>query len=416
VVAPDHAPYAGWPVQLLVQVLDGSGERLQTFHRTDFRAVACSPDGRRYVTAGEDRVLRVWDLADGLELTDLTGHSGGVLCCAYSPDGTLLASGGDDGTLRLWDVTRAAPAVPTMRHQDAIWACGFSHDGDRLVSGSENLHLPWEQSHSDLTVWDAATGTALTQPEGDENGVVACAFSPDDTQVASVTKRGPPMMVALWDSRTGVRRRRLSHTKVLADCAFSPSGTEIVAASWDATVRVWDVTDGSEMTPLVGRAKVADWELLHCCAFSPDGRWVAAGGSDGLLRLWDHRSGVELGLLAGVAEDIQCCAFSPDCRLLVAGTWDGVLALWDTGSRSVVSALRGHTATVRSCAFGADGTWVVSGSDDGTARVWDPTTGSQLGTFPVVGAVLAVAAHPRLARFACGGTDGVLRVLDVVRP
>lgn len=185
---------------------------------------------------------------------------------------------------------------------------------------------------------------------------------------------------------------------------------------WDGTVRVWDVADGSEMAPLVGHTKASDREMLYCCAFSPDGRRVAAGGSEGLLRLWDFGSGVELGVLAGGEEDHGCCAFSPDGRLLVAGGGDGALRVWDTGTRSVVAVLPGHTEMVRSCAFGADGTWVVSGSDDGTARVWDPATGRQLATLPVVGAVLAVAAHPRLPRFACGGTDGVLHVLDVVTP
>jgi WD40 repeat protein len=412
-VTVDRAPYAEWPVQVLAQDL-ADGRALQIPSAVHVGALACSPDGSRLAAACEDRAVRVWDLETGSELTTLTGHSGEVLCCAYSPDGTLLVSGGDDGTLRFWDATRLEPAVPTMRHQDPIWACAFSHDGERLVSGSENLHLPGESGHRYLTVWDAQTGTAVAQHEGEQGGVRACAFSPDDATVASVTKRGPPHLVALWDARTGVAVRTLSHDKILSGCAFSASGREILASSWDATVRVWRVADGSELAPLVGRTKLADWEALHCCAVSPDGGRVVAGGSDGALRLWDFASGSELGVLRGVGDHIQCCAFSPDGRLLLTGAWGGGLTVWDTHTRTVVRDLAGHGDVVRSCAFGPDGRWAVSGSDDGTARVWDLASGRQLATFPVVGAVLAVAAHPLSARFACGGSDGVLYVLDVL--
>jgi WD40 repeat protein len=429
VLGLDHKPYLEYPVQVLVQDLVGAGEKLETFHETTVRPLTFSPDSRRYITAGDDRMLRIWDVATGLELTALTGHSGAVRCCAYSPDSTLLASGGDDGTLRLWDATRLEHPADMMRHEeDAIHACAFSHDGHRIVSGSENLHDVGGRWHRNLMVWNAETGTPLGQPKGHDGGVAACAFSPDDTLVASVSKR-LENVVAVWDSTTGREVRKLTYAYVVAGCAFSPSGTEIMAASWDGTVRVWDMSDGSEMAPLVGGSNVTNWETLHCCAVSPDGRWVAAGGyqepegadagpgaGDGLLRLWDFRSKVEVGVLAGVENPIDCCAFSPDGQLLLAGAVDGTLTIYDAATLAVVSVLSGHSHNVRSCAFSADGTWVVSGGDDGTARVWDPATGRQLATFPVVGAVLAVATHPRLPRFACGGTAGVLYVVDLINP
>ncbi len=392
----------------------GRGEATDLIgHHDQVTDAAFSPDGQRVATASQDKTLRIRDLENGLELTTLTGHGGDVLCCAYSPDGALLASGGDDGTLRFWDTARVEQTVTAMRHQDPIWACAFSHDGSRIVSGSENLYF--EERHRNLTIWDAETGEPVAQPAGHDGGVSACTFSPDDTQVASVSKR-LESTVALWDSRTGAALGRLQPPTPVEDCAFSPSGAEIIAASRDGTVRVWNLVDGSELAPLVGPQSTADtWEWLQCCAFTPDGQTVAGGGSDGLLRLWDFRSGVNLGVLTGVEGSIECCAFSPDGRLLVAGGFDHTLTVWDTATRAVVTLLRGHTDVVRSCDFSPSGGWVVSGSDDGTARVWDPVGGRQIATLPVVGGVNAVAAHPRLSRFACGGTDGVLHVLDVIR-
>ena len=39
--------------------------------------VAVSPDGRRAVSASDDKTLKVWDLESGRELRTLEGHSDG---------------------------------------------------------------------------------------------------------------------------------------------------------------------------------------------------------------------------------------------------------------------------------------------------------------------------------------------------
>src|SRR5262249_35525608 len=63
-----------------------------TGHAGWVRAVAYRPDGTQLATAGDDRVVRVWDTATGELLYPLTGHTGVVLAVAYRPDGTQLAT------------------------------------------------------------------------------------------------------------------------------------------------------------------------------------------------------------------------------------------------------------------------------------------------------------------------------------
>jgi len=78
-------------------------ERTLTGHDGAVNAVAPTPDGRRAVSASDDRTLRVWDLATGAELARLTGHEASVLAVALTPDGRRAVSASDDRTLRVWD-------------------------------------------------------------------------------------------------------------------------------------------------------------------------------------------------------------------------------------------------------------------------------------------------------------------------
>jgi WD40 repeat protein len=97
-----------------------SGEPLRTFqgHTTVVWSMACSPDGRFatsvggtrkkpdgfYEPAGEDSEVRVWDVETGKELLALQGHTRSVMSVRFLPGGGRLLSAGSDGTVRLWRV------------------------------------------------------------------------------------------------------------------------------------------------------------------------------------------------------------------------------------------------------------------------------------------------------------------------
>jgi hypothetical protein len=66
-------------------------------------------------------------------------------------------------------------------------------------------------------------------------------------------------------------------------CAvFSPEGERIVSASWDGTLKVWDVATGQESLTLRGHSSA-----LASVAFSPDGRRLASVSEDCTVKLWD---------------------------------------------------------------------------------------------------------------------------------
>jgi WD40 repeat protein len=135
--------------------------RGQTF---TYSILAWSPDGKRLAVAGEDEIVRIWDIDAEKELKTLHGHppteprqNHNVVCAvAWSPDGKRLASASPDGTFLIWD-TATWQEVLTLRPPPAgSVAEGLlpSHAG-ALAWSPDGRQLAFFGSGGSVTIWDA---------------------------------------------------------------------------------------------------------------------------------------------------------------------------------------------------------------------------------------------------------------------
>jgi WD40 repeat protein len=79
------------------------------------RALAVSPDEKLLASCGNDRLVKLWNIADGTLVRELAGHENHVYNVAFHPSGEQLVSGDLKGVIKVWDAVRGT----ALRNLDA---------------------------------------------------------------------------------------------------------------------------------------------------------------------------------------------------------------------------------------------------------------------------------------------------------
>jgi WD40 repeat protein len=253
----------------------------------------------------------------------------------------------------------------------------------------------------------APGGPLIRTLEGHTGIVNAVAVTPDGRRAVSASW---DQTLRLWDLSSGQTLRMLEgHTGEVSAVAVTPDGRRVVSASYDQTLRLWDLESSQTLRTLEGHTK---W--INAVAVTPDGRRAVSASNDRTLRLWDMETGQTLRTLEGHTSSIFAMALTPDGRRAVSASSDRTLRLWDLESGQTIRLLEGHTNSVNAVAVTPDGRRAVSASDDRTLRLWDLGTGQTLRTLEGhTKWINAVAVTPDGRRAVSASGDQTLRLWDL---
>ena len=119
-------------------------------HKRGVWAVAFSDADKSVVTAGGDKIIRLWDCSNttGSDLPCLKSfesHSGAVLAVKFLSSGQQLASVGGDGKLIVWNNKNGLAVKEFEAHEDKAWAMARGGDGAYIATGGADGSLKlWE--------------------------------------------------------------------------------------------------------------------------------------------------------------------------------------------------------------------------------------------------------------------------------
>jgi len=173
------------------------------------------------------------------------------------------------------------------------------------------------------------------------------------------------------------------HTAPITALVFTPDSRQLVSASQDKTIRVWELASRKTLRVIRGESGLGNFGEIGAMALSPDGRLLAAAvrpaapGKSAVIRLYDFAGGAQIGLLAGRDGDVHGLAFSPDGRHLISGGSDGTATIWGTDARKTVHVLKGHRGALSAVGFSPDGLRAITASQD-RLRLWRVAGGALL--------------------------------------
>jgi eukaryotic-like serine/threonine-protein kinase len=317
-------------------------------------ALAISPDGKTIASAGNDKTVRLWDLASGQPRATLAGHDDIVKAVAISADGKFAATAGADQTVRLWDLASGRPLQILKGHAGLVGAVVISPDSATVVSAS------WDNT---AKIWDAGAGQLRHDLTAHRAWVNALAISPDGAILATGSD---DKTVKLWDLASGQLLHTLKgHRAEVEAIAFSRDGKTIASASADKTVKLWDPASGELRHDLVGHHHGVKTMII-----SPDNRTLASAGWDHNVILWDLADGAMLRSLE-TDDSINALAFSPDSNLVFAAGGDYLIHIWFAPTGAHIQTIEGHDRSIRALALSPNGATLASAGDDGEVRLWD---------------------------------------------
>ena len=280
-------------------------------HSAPVRGVVVTSDGKRIVTASEDKSIKIWNGVTGKLLRMLSGHTTRVTALSLSPNDKYLASAGETGLVLAWELASGKRLGTVVKTGGQVHSMAFSPD-------SRVLALPIAGR---FALYTFATRKLLRYIGSQTNRAYSLDFAPDGKHIAS--------------------------------------GTQL------KTIQLWEVASGKLVRSLTGhRGQVTS------VRFSKNGQFLASGGSYGDVHLWEPSTGKKVFTLLGHNTHIHGLAFRPDNQTLASASSDKKIILWNVRSGRKLHTLVGHGAAVTGLQWRSDDKGLISSSSDATARLW----------------------------------------------
>ncbi|XP_060566497.1 ribosome biogenesis protein wdr12-like [Ruditapes philippinarum] len=303
--------------------------------------------GNKILTGCYDNTLRLWT-TKGDSILTIPGHTQPVKCVSWikndSSDKQSFMSGSHDQTVLLWQWDEKSNEVDCVHscrgHAGSVDCVAVDQSGQRFCSGS------WDKM---LKLWSAVINHDEEGPEEEEN-----PKKKKKTSGQKVQTRVPMLTLS-------------GHSEGVSAVAWLEE-QEVCTASWDHTIRLWDLEKAAQKSSLQGNKVFLDM------SYSPMNRLLVTGSSDRHVRLWDPRSSDGAIVKCSYTSHsgwVSSVAWSASNEhQFISGSYDNLMKLWDKRSpKAPLFNLVGHTDKILAVDWSIP-TLMMSGGADNQLRLF----------------------------------------------
>lgn len=297
--------------------------------------------------------LLVWEWQSKSHIFDQSGSGISMAnlheCLSYSLDGTHVVSGNLAGKIKVWSsLTGETVATFGDEHKGPIKAIKFvpNKSGKVIISAS----LDGTIRAYDLNKFKNFRTFQSPVPEKAPEFICLDVDSTGEFIAAGTYNY---FEIYLYSLQTSKFLEYLSgHEGPVSGLAFSPISNILVSTSWDCTIRIWNLFEGSKCI----RDKITMAHEVVTVAFRPDGHQFAVSMSNGQIALFNPDSSDQLGapiegsgdlgttqLIKEVSRDTKkyfsSLHYSADGSYLIAGGNSNFICIYHTNEKILIKKI-----------------------------------------------------------------------------
>ena len=288
------------------------------------RSIAFDHTNDMFATGSADRTIKIFDFAkscvgasDALKIT-LTGHISPVRGLAFSPRHPYLFSAGEDKMVKCWDLETNQVVRHYHGHLSGVFDLKLHPTLDLLVTGGRDAVA---------RVWDMRTRHQVHVLTGHDNTVGSILTKGVDPQIVTGSY---DQTIKLWDLIAGKCMTTLTHHKKAIRALAQPSFENTFLSGAADTIKKWQGKEGRFIKNFNGHKAV-----INALAVNDDGV-VVSGADNGTMNFWDYKTGYCFQKTETVAQPgsldaengIYAAAFDMTGTRLVTGEADKTIKIW----------------------------------------------------------------------------------------
>ena len=282
------------------------------------------PTNDMFASGSADRTIKLWDLAkasvgapDALKLT-LTGHISPVRGLAFSSRHPYLFSAGEDKMVKCWDLETNQVIRHYHGHLSGVFCLKLHPTLDLLVTGGRDAVA---------RVWDIRTKTQVHVLAGHDNTVASLLTRSTDPQIVTGSMDST---IKLWDLVAGKCMTTLTHHQKSIRALVEPSFENTFVSGATDCLKYWQAKDGKFLKSYTGHKAV-----VNAMAVNEDGVLVS-GGDDGSMNFWDYKTGYNFQSGSSIVQPgsldaenaIFCTEFDGTGTRLITGEADKTIKIY----------------------------------------------------------------------------------------
>lgn len=371
-----------------------------TAHSWPIYDVLLAPDEQNLITAGQDAQIKIWDFRSMLQTSATgSGHEDDVISVAINGDGAIGVTGSLDGSIKIWDLATGKLRGEFVEKGIFLYGVRITSDGKQLVAGGYPARI---------SVWDVESGAHRSYHVRHHEAATGFTLAADFSHILSFS----PHELLLWDIRDGQILNYIVNENVAIGVVTTTQNLEYAIVSYsDNTIRIIDLRTGSTRILHGHRDKIAALAIL------PQDHFCVSASYDGTLKLWDIQRGAWIHNFARHQSSVRDIAVIPGKqRRVISASNDQTLIIWDIDSGEPISVLQGHTDSVFRVVVSSDGQVAASLSNDETSILWDLAMATPITTFSGENRFVDCALSPDAKVLILGEMGGAVHILHLNVP